>query len=169
MFWILTPLSPLSWVSKSFKQDIGQFHSPRINPCPWADHFVKVNIHIVVHIKQGKSKNFLKFQLGKFLLSKKNLSWKIWLIYVKQWKLVWIHTWGGLGKYNKWHLKYSVVSCCSIRHPSSKGNFLTKIALCPRQGGEIRQFHGVIYKVPSLLRVPLRGWLMIGTWSMAWN
>ena len=30
IFWILTPSSPLSWVSESFRWDIGQFNSPRI-------------------------------------------------------------------------------------------------------------------------------------------
>ena len=25
IFWILTPLSPLSWVSESYRQDIGRF------------------------------------------------------------------------------------------------------------------------------------------------
>ena len=163
MFWILTSLSPLSWVSKSFRQDIGQFHSPWIKPCKSADHSIKVKIHIVVDMKQGESKKFSEFQLGKFLLSKNNLLWKIWLIYVKQWKMVWIHTWGGLGKYNNWHLKYSVVLCCSIWHPSRRGNFLTMIGLCPYQGGEIKQFHRVLYKVPSLLGVSPRGWSMIGT------
>ena len=70
MFWILTSLSPLSWVSKSFRQDIGQFHSPWIKPCKSADHSIKVKIHIVVDMKQGESKKFSEFQLGKFLLSK---------------------------------------------------------------------------------------------------
>ena len=28
--WNLTPWSPLSWVCESFRQDIGQFHSPRM-------------------------------------------------------------------------------------------------------------------------------------------
>ena len=34
IFWILTPLSSLSWVSESFRQDIAQFHSPRMKHCP---------------------------------------------------------------------------------------------------------------------------------------
>ena len=29
----LTPLSPFSWVSESFRQDIGQFHLPWMKPC----------------------------------------------------------------------------------------------------------------------------------------
>ena len=31
-FWIVTPLSPLSWDSESFRQGIGLFHSPRMKP-----------------------------------------------------------------------------------------------------------------------------------------
>ena len=56
---ILTPLSPLSWVSESFRQDIGQFHAPRMK-----------------HL----SNPFSRFQLGKFL-------WKMWPISIKRWKL----------------------------------------------------------------------------------
>ena len=67
MFWILTSLSALSWVSKSFRQDIGQFHSPWIKPCKSADHSIKVIVHIVVDVKKGESKNFSEFQLGKVL------------------------------------------------------------------------------------------------------
>ena len=44
---ILTPLSPLSWVSESFRQDIGQFHAPRMK-----------------HL----SNPFSRFQLGKFFM-----------------------------------------------------------------------------------------------------
>jgi len=57
--WILTPLSPLSWVSESFRQDIGQFHSPRMK-----------------HL----SNPFSRFQLGKFL-------WEMWPISINRWKL----------------------------------------------------------------------------------
>ena len=39
MFWILTPLSPFSWVSELFRQDIGRFHSARIKPCKSADYY----------------------------------------------------------------------------------------------------------------------------------
>ena len=45
-FWIFTPWSPLSWVSESFRQDIGQFHSPRMKLCKSADDFIKVNFHV---------------------------------------------------------------------------------------------------------------------------
>ena len=68
IFWILTPSSPLSWVSESFRWDIGQFHSPRMK-----------------HL----SNPFSRFQPGKFLL-KIYLLWKIWPISVKRWKPVWI-------------------------------------------------------------------------------
>ena len=49
IFWILTPISPLSWVSESFRWDIGQFNSPRIK------HF---------------SAPFSRFQPGKFFFIK---------------------------------------------------------------------------------------------------
>ena len=69
MFWILTPSSPLSWVSESFRWDIGQFNSPRIK-----------------HL----SNPFSRFQPGKFFLLKIYLLWKIWPISVKRWKPVWV-------------------------------------------------------------------------------
>ena len=49
IFWILTPSSPLSWVSESFRWDIGQFNSPRIK-----------------HL----SNPFSRFQPGKFFFIK---------------------------------------------------------------------------------------------------
>ena len=33
MLLSLTPLSLLSWISESFRHDIGQFHSPQMRPC----------------------------------------------------------------------------------------------------------------------------------------
>ena len=61
IFWILTPLSrPLSWVSESFRQDdkalqIGLlFHQGQYLQC------------LEVDMKQGESKQFSEFQLGKF-------------------------------------------------------------------------------------------------------
>ena len=33
-------LSPLSWVSESFRQAIGQFHSTRMKPCKSANYFI---------------------------------------------------------------------------------------------------------------------------------
>ena len=30
----------ISWVSESFRQDIGQFHFPRIRPCKSANYFI---------------------------------------------------------------------------------------------------------------------------------
>ena len=72
MFWILTPSSPLSWVSESFRWDIGQFNSPRIK-----------------HL----SDPFSRFQPGKFFLLKIYLLWKIWPISVKRWKPVWVRAW----------------------------------------------------------------------------
>ena len=44
IFWIL---SPLSWVSESFRQDIGRFLSPRMKTCKLADCFIKVIFHVV--------------------------------------------------------------------------------------------------------------------------
>ena len=76
MFWILTPISPppppnpFSWVSKSFRQDIGRFHSPWIKSCQSADHSIKVNIHIVVDMKQGESKFSQNFNLESFYYQK---------------------------------------------------------------------------------------------------
>ena len=49
IFWILTPSSPLSWVSESFRWDIGQFNSS------WIKHF---------------SDPFSRFQPGKFFFIK---------------------------------------------------------------------------------------------------
>ena len=72
IFWILTPSSPLSWVSESFRWDIGQFNSPRIK-----------------HL----SNPFSRFQPGKFFLLKIYLLWKIWPISVKRWKPVWVRAW----------------------------------------------------------------------------
>ena len=56
IFWILTPSSPLSWVSESFRWDIGQFHSPRM---------------------QHLSNPFSRFQPGKFFLLKIYLLWDL--------------------------------------------------------------------------------------------
>ena len=56
IFWILTPSSPLSWVSESFRWDIGQFHSPRM---------------------QHLSNPFSRFQPGKFFLFKIYLLWDL--------------------------------------------------------------------------------------------
>ena len=41
---------PLSWVSESFRHDIGQFHSPQMKPCKSANYFIP------------------QFQLGKFIV-----------------------------------------------------------------------------------------------------
>jgi len=42
----------ISWVSESFRQDIGQFHSPRITPCKSADYFIsRFKLGEVFHIK----------------------------------------------------------------------------------------------------------------------
>ena len=66
IFWIL---SPLSWVSESYRQDIGQFHSPRMKPCKAADYFIKVNFRVVVRIWSRASPNhFLDLKFGKFVL-----------------------------------------------------------------------------------------------------
>ena len=50
MLWILTHLSLLSWVSESFRQDIGQFQSPRMKLGQSVGYFIKVNFHVVVDI-----------------------------------------------------------------------------------------------------------------------
>ena len=50
----------MSWVSESFRQDIGQFHTPRITPYKSADFFIS------------------RFQLGEVFHIKKYCSWKLW-------------------------------------------------------------------------------------------
>ena len=70
IFWILNPLSPLSWVSESYRQDIGRFqvfssdealqngelfHQGQF-PCCSQD------------MEQGESKPFSRFKIGKFVL-----------------------------------------------------------------------------------------------------
>ena len=66
----------ISRVSESFRQDIGQFHSPRITPCKSADFFIP------------------RFQLGEVFHIKKNIAHEnSELISVKRWKLVWIRAW----------------------------------------------------------------------------
>ena len=40
--------------SESFRQDIGQFHSPRITPCKWVDYYIFISrfqLGEVFHIK----------------------------------------------------------------------------------------------------------------------
>ena len=39
--------SPFPGFRESFRQDIGQFHFPRMMPCKSADYFIKVNFHVV--------------------------------------------------------------------------------------------------------------------------
>lgn len=54
IFWILNSfLSPLPWVSESFRRDIIQFHCPWMKPCKSEDYF-KVSFHVVV----GTGQNF---------------------------------------------------------------------------------------------------------------
>ena len=70
IFWILNPLSPLSWVSESYRQDIGQFqvfssdealqsgelfHQGQFQCCSQ-------------NMEQGESKPFSRFKIGKFVL-----------------------------------------------------------------------------------------------------
>ena len=86
-FQILTPKSPLCWVSKSFRQDICQFDSPQV---------IFANRRIIFH--QGKLPHCMldmeqDCNLESFLLLKMYLLWKIWPILVKQWKPVWIRAW----------------------------------------------------------------------------
>ena len=49
IFRILTPLSLLSWGSESFRQDIGQFHYPRMKPCSGKFFLIK-NILIMKNL-----------------------------------------------------------------------------------------------------------------------
>ena len=51
--------------------------------------------------------------------------------------------------------------------PYGRENFLILIALCPLQGGGIKNFDRILYKVPSLAQVSLRGWPMIGAVSVS--
>ena len=73
IFWILTCLSPLSWVSESFRQDIGQFQHTADYYCPNQQYLGKVcsacsralantlQIYSLLFI----TKPFTRFQLGK--------------------------------------------------------------------------------------------------------
>ena len=81
IIWILTPQSPLSWVSESFRQDIYPFHSPRMNPCKSVHYFIMVNFHVVLVMEQDFNVESFFFYL-KYIYS----LWKIWPISVKWWK-----------------------------------------------------------------------------------
>ena len=64
IFRILTPYTPFSLGSESFRQDIGQLLLlARMNPCKSADYFIKVNFRIAVDMKQGESKPFSVFKI----------------------------------------------------------------------------------------------------------
>ena len=47
--------------------DIGQFHSPQMNPCKSADYFTMVSFHIVADMRQGES-NIFQISTWKALL-----------------------------------------------------------------------------------------------------
>ena len=78
--------SPFPGFSESFRQDIGQFHFPRMMPCKSADYFMKVNFHVVRWI-------WSKISTWKVYLLKIYLLWKIWPSCVKRWKPVWMRAW----------------------------------------------------------------------------
>ena len=46
----MLPQSPLSWVSESFEQGNGQFHSPRMKPCNLESIFFIKNISILKNL-----------------------------------------------------------------------------------------------------------------------
>ena len=52
---ILITFCALSWLFESVRQYICQFHSPRMMPCKSANFLVKVNVHVVMNVQQGKS------------------------------------------------------------------------------------------------------------------
>ena len=81
-----SPKSPFLGFSESFRQDIGQFHFPRMMPCKSADYFIKVNFHVVCWI-------WSKISTRKVYLLKIYLLWKIWPSSVKRWKPVWMRAW----------------------------------------------------------------------------
>lgn len=68
IFLILIPQSPLSWISESVRQDIGQFCSPQMKPYKSAHYFIKVSFHVVADMEQGESKPLSRFQFGKLRL-----------------------------------------------------------------------------------------------------
>ena len=67
-FWDFNSLKSPFLGSKSFKQDIGQFHAPGMKPCNLESFLSLFKIHPLC---------------------------KIWLISVKWWKPVWICAWHG--------------------------------------------------------------------------
>ena len=78
------PQRPLSWVSESFRQDIGQFHSfihEAFNQS--ADYFIKVPFPYCSGYEQER----IRFQRGKAFFTIKN----VLFYYQKRWKRVWIH------------------------------------------------------------------------------
>lgn len=66
-------LSALSWLLESVRQYICHFHSPWVKPCKSANYFVKVNVHVVMNVQQGKSVNFLCDVLRKYVFSRQNV------------------------------------------------------------------------------------------------
>ena len=51
LFFTLTPQSPLSWVSESFRQDIGKFHSPQVKPCNFERFLFIKNVSVLWKIR----------------------------------------------------------------------------------------------------------------------
>ena len=73
--WILTPLSLLFWVSESFRQDIGQFHSPRMKPYRQFGRFTISSRSILCCSGWNKvSPDNLQIYIGKaFFITIKNM------------------------------------------------------------------------------------------------
>ena len=65
IFWIVNPLSPLSWVSESCRQDMGRFQVFSSDEAlQKANYFLKVNFRVVVRIWSKASPNhFLDLKL----------------------------------------------------------------------------------------------------------
>ena len=64
-----SPQSPLSYISESFRQDIGYFLSPQIKPCELAE-----NVQTIFEISSGKLRRFLLNVRAISALVTKNLT-----------------------------------------------------------------------------------------------
>ena len=55
IFSILIALSALSWLLESIGQHICKLHSSWMEPCKPTNYLIKVNVHVVMNVQQGKS------------------------------------------------------------------------------------------------------------------
>ena len=108
----LTPLSPFSWVSESFRQDIGQFHLPWMKPC----------------------------NLKSLFLIIKNILWKLWPISVKLWKPVWIRTCWRWVPSNKCHSRWWITQL-DIKLKWRTDNISLKMMSMPSSQGDVLWCH----------------------------